>query len=463
MPADRSSSNTSGKGLRVPSGRLSRLARFGGLATNIAGGMMLEGARQLAAGKRPSVSDLLLTPANALKVTHQLAQLRGAAMKLGQLVSMDAGEMLPPELAEILARLRSDAQHMPDRQLQAVLTQRWGRDWRVKFQSFSPRPFAAASIGQVHRARARDGRDLAVKIQYPGVARSIDSDVDNVATLLRMSNLLPKTLDIAPLLAEAKRQLHEEADYAREGSYLVKFAELLADAPEYRVPKFHPDLSGPEILAMSYVEGMPVESLARANQAERDRVMLLLSTLTLRELFEFRLMQTDPNFANYRYDRAKGQLVLLDFGATRAFPQEVVDGYRRLFEAALADDADAAREAMIGLGLFSPRAVERHRKSIDAIIEHGLELFRREGIFDFGNVAAANAMRDEGLDIAADRANWHIPPVDALFLQRKIAGVYLLATRLKARVDVRALIEAQLAQPAKAAPIDQPSVGALAS
>ena len=126
-------------------------------------------------------------------------------------------------------------------------------------------------------------------------------------------------------------------------------------------------------------------------------------------------------------------------------------------------DADGARDAMVGLGLFSPRAVERHRKSIDAIIEHGLELFRREGIFDFGNVAAANAMRDEGLDIAADRANWHIPPVDALFLQRKIAGVYLLATRLKARVDVRALIEAQLAQAAKADPIDQPSAGALAS
>ncbi len=456
MSADRPPS----KGLRVPSGRLSRLARFGGLATNIAGGMMLDGARQFASGKRPSVSDLLLTPANAMKVTHQLAQLRGAAMKLGQLVSMDAGEMLPPELADILARLRSDAQHMPERQLQAVLAQRWGRDWRVKFQSFSPRPFAAASIGQVHRARTRDGRDLAIKIQYPGVARSIDSDVDNVATLLRLSNLLPRTLDIAPLLVEAKRQLHEEADYAREGACLVRFAELLADAPDYRVPEFHADLSGPEILAMSFVAGVPVESLARAGQDERDRVMVLLATLTLRELFEFRLMQTDPNFANYRYDRAAGQLVLLDFGATRAFPDHVVAGYRRLFEAALADDADAARDAMLALGLFSGRAVDRHRKSIDAIIAHGLDLFRNQGVFDFGNVATANAMRDEGMEIAVDRANWHIPPVDALFLQRKIAGVYLLATRLKARVDVRALIEAQLAQPVNALPIDQPSVGA---
>lgn len=459
MTADRPQS----KGVRVPSGRLSRLARFGGLATNIAGGMALDGARQLAAGKRPSMSDLLLTPANAAKVTDQLAQLRGAAMKLGQLVSMDAGEMLPPELAEILARLRSDAQHMPERQLQTVLTQRWGRDWQAKFQSFTPRPFAAASIGQVHRARTRDGRDLAVKIQYPGVARSIDSDVDNVATLLRLSNLLPKSLDIAPLLVEAKRQLHEEADYAREGACLSTFARLLADAPDYRVPGFHADLSGPEILAMDYVHGMPVEALARAGQDERDRVMLLLSTLTLRELFEFRLMQTDPNFANYRYDRASGRLILLDFGATRAFPQAVVDGYRRLFEAALADHADAARDAMIALGLFSERAVERHRKSIDAIIGHGLDLFRREGVFDFGQVEAANAMRAEGLEIAADRANWHIPPVDALFLQRKIAGVYLLANRLKARVDVRALIQAQLAQPVKADPIDQPSAGALAS
>ena len=174
------------------------------MATGVAGGMLLDGALQFAQGKRPSLGDLLLTPANVLKVTQQLAQLRGAAMKVGQLLSMDAGEVLPPELSEILSRLRADAEPIPRAQLQAVLSRHWGRDWRTRFDDFSRYPIAAASIGQVHRARTRDGRDLAIKIQYPGIRNSIDSDVSNVAALMRMAGLVPAALDIAPLLAEAR-------------------------------------------------------------------------------------------------------------------------------------------------------------------------------------------------------------------------------------------------------------------
>ncbi len=261
------------KGLAVPTGRLSRLSHFGSLATSIAGGMVLDGARRFAQGQRPTIGDLLLTPANALKVTHQLSQLRGAAMKIGQLMSMDAGDLLPAELTEILSRLRSSAQHMPHDQLQRELNRRWGRDWQQRFQSFSMTPIAAASIGQVHRARTKDGRDLAIKIQYPGVGQSIESDVENVASLLRMSGMMPASLDIEPLLSEAKRQLHEEADYAREGFYLTRFAELLAASPHFAVPTVHADLTTRGVLAMSYVEGVPVDSLVNAPQSERDRIM----------------------------------------------------------------------------------------------------------------------------------------------------------------------------------------------
>jgi len=160
---------------------------------------MAEGARRMARGERPQLSDLVLTPANAMRVTEQLSRLRGAAMKLGQMLSLDAGDMLPAELTAILARLRDSAHHMPPAQLQKVLAAQWGADWRRRFVHFDPRPLAAASIGQVHRARLPDGRELAIKVQYPGVAESIDADVDNVATLLRLSNLLPASLDIAPL------------------------------------------------------------------------------------------------------------------------------------------------------------------------------------------------------------------------------------------------------------------------
>jgi predicted unusual protein kinase regulating ubiquinone biosynthesis (AarF/ABC1/UbiB family) len=182
--------------MAVPSGRGSRLARLGWMATGIAGSMMAEGARQLAQGNRPKMSSLLLTPANARRVADQLAKLRGAAMKVGQLVSMETGDLLPPVLAEILARLRSDARAMPKSQVTSVLEASWGKGWERQFKHFSYTPLAAASIGQVHRAQTRDGRDLAIKIQYPGVRESIDSDVDNVAGLLRLSGLLTWTSNL---------------------------------------------------------------------------------------------------------------------------------------------------------------------------------------------------------------------------------------------------------------------------
>ncbi len=436
-----SSDKFTSKGLRVPSGRLSRLARFGSMATGIAGGMLLDGALQLASGKRPSMSDLLMTPANALKVTLQLGQMRGAAMKLGQLMSMDSGDFLPAELSDILARLRADAQHMPERQLTAQLITHLGKDWRDQFTSFDMRPVAAASIGQVHRGTTKDGRDVAIKIQYPGVRRSIDSDVDNVATLLRLSNLLPRTLDIAPVLAEAKRQLHEEADYAREGKYLKRFGTLLAAAPDYIVPIFHADLSGKDVLVMSYVEGIAIEALATASQADRDNAAALMIDLVLRELFEFGLMQTDPNFANYRYDPATKRIVLLDFGATRALPKTIQKQYRGLLKKALTGDADSLFKAALDIGFFNAHTAKKHKAIIIDMLRVAQEMLRADGPFDFGNNALVGQMRDQGMDIAADRANWHIPPVDTLFVQRKLGGMYLLASRLKAKVDVRTILE----------------------
>jgi predicted unusual protein kinase regulating ubiquinone biosynthesis (AarF/ABC1/UbiB family) len=140
---------------------------------------------------------------------------------------MDSGELLPKELTDILSSLRADASSMPDEQLEAALVRAYGSDWEKNFRVFDRYPIAAASIGQVHRAVDHDGRELALKIQYPGVSRSIASDVDNIATLLRVSGLLPQQFDIQPLLDDAKRQLEDEADYLKEASYLRRFEEVL--------------------------------------------------------------------------------------------------------------------------------------------------------------------------------------------------------------------------------------------
>lgn len=429
----------------VPSGRLSRLARLGRLASGVAGGMLAEGARQLAQGRRPQLNQLLLTPANARRVADQLAQLRGAAMKVGQLLSMDAGELLPPELSEILARLRADAQPMPMSQLVQVLEGHWGVGWETHFERFSFTPMAAASIGQVHAAQTRDGRRLAIKVQYPGVRTSIASDVDNVATLLRISGLLPATLDLAPLLDEAKRQLHDEADYRKEGEHLQAYRALLAGHEAFRVPKVHRTLSGEAVLAMSHLEGRPVERCTDLPQAERDRIATLLFSLLFREIFEFGRVQTDPNFANYLYDPASGTLGLLDFGATRAYPAERAAAYRQLLIAGRRGDRSALAEAAVEVGYFQQQIRDDHREQVLDIFMTATEPLRHVGPYDFGRSTLAQRMRDKGLALGRDREFWHTPPVDALFLHRKIGGLYLLAARLGARADIGELFAAHAA------------------
>jgi predicted unusual protein kinase regulating ubiquinone biosynthesis (AarF/ABC1/UbiB family) len=429
---------------KVPSGRLSRLSSFGQLAGGIAGGVLAEGARRLASGERPRMADLLLTPGNARRVTDQLSKLRGAAMKLGQMISMDAGDVLPAELTAILARLRDSAHHMPPQQLNKVLIAEWGADWRRRFRHFEASPIAAASIGQVHRATLPDGRQLAIKVQYPGVADSIDADVDNVASLLKLSSLLPAGLDIAPLLAEAKKQLHEEADYIREAEQMRHYARLLAGDPAFLVPAPFDALSGKRILAMDFIPGRSIETLEGEPQAVRDRIMTALLNLVLRELFEFGYMQTDPNFANYRWQPDGGRLVLLDFGAARPIPKATISAYTVLMQAGLAGDHAGLRDALVANGFILGTALERHRAAIDAMIAILMEHLGRGGEFDFSDRSFVQQLRQHGETIFADKSAWHIPPVDTLFVQRKVSGTALLAIRMKARMPLKDMVAEQV-------------------
>lgn len=446
MSDDKAEVRRDPKSLAVPSGRLSRLGQFGRLAGGVAGGMLVEGARRIADGERPRMRDMLLTPGNVGRLADRLSHLRGAAMKLGQMISMDAGDMLPPELAEIMARLRQNAHRMPPQQLQQVLAAHWGQNWRVRFARFNPTPIAAASIGQVHRAMTRDGRDLAIKVQYPGVRESIDADVDNVATLLRVSGLLPRGLDMGPLLRAAKEQLREEADYIREGEQMMLFGTLLADAANYVTPVLDREFTTDRVLAMSFVEGRPIETLVDMPQTTRDVAVRALIALVLRELFEFGVMQTDPNFANYQYQPDSGRLVLLDFGAARSVATTTSRGYLDLLRAMFAGDRDRVRRAALLAGFIGEGVVARHGPQIDRMIDVVIGEINRPGPFDFGNRSFIEGLRDEGMGVATDRTAWHIPPAEILFVQRKISGTALLAARLKARVDVQELVEPYLRQ-----------------
>lgn len=426
---------------KVPANRLSRLGSLASLAGRVAGGMLAEGARQLAKGEKPNKASLLLTTDNLRRVTDKLAHLRGAAMKVGQLLSMDAGDILPPELAEILSKLRANANPMPHKQLTQVLRTELGENWLNHFSDFQFVPLAAASIGQVHLAYHDDGRKLAVKIQYPGIKSSIDSDVDNVATLLRVSGLLPASVDYKGLLQEAKQQLKQEADYTREAGFLQRYQQLLASDKRYLLPQVLPELSSANLLTMTYVDGVPTESLQHEPQPVRDRVIQQLFSLLFRELFDFKLVQTDPNFANYLYNRDSAQLVLLDFGACRDYPVKISNAYRNLFAAAIQQDSTALEQALTDIGFFSQHILPAQKQAVLALVQLACEPLQHNGEFDFGQSDLASRLRDAGTKLSMQQNYWHTPPADALFLHRKIAGLYLLAARLKARVDVKLLLQ----------------------
>jgi predicted unusual protein kinase regulating ubiquinone biosynthesis (AarF/ABC1/UbiB family) len=292
----------------------------------------------------------------------------------------------------------------------------------------------------VHRATAANGRDLALKIQYPGVARSIASDVDNVAVLLRLFNLLPLGIDVAGMAAEAKRQLALEADYEAEGRFLERYAKLVAGEPGLVVPRVHWDLTTPRVMAMDFVAGEPLESLASESQAKRDAVGTLLERLLFRELFEFRVMQTDPNFANYLYQPDSGRVVLLDFGATMRFSRPFARNYVRITRAVIEGDRGAVAQEAIRIGYAGADDSPERLEAVTDIVFLVCEPLRHRGRYDFPGSDLPARVRDMGYDLAFRQGLVRAPPPETIFLHRKLVGNFLLLARIGARVDARSLV-----------------------
>ena len=428
------------RSISVPARRIERLGKLGSLTAGVASSMALNGVKQLAQGKRPSLRNLLLTPSNVKRVSDQLAQMRGAAMKIGQLMSMDAGDVLPPELSQILVRLRDNAHPMPPAQLKRVLNAEWPAQWLRSFHKFDVQPIAAASIGQVHRGQLTDGRDLAIKVQYPGVAKSIDSDVANIGVLMRMSGLLPEGFELASYLEEGRKQLHEETNYNREATQLKRFGDLLADKTQFVVPEIHGDWSTANILTMTYVAGVPIESVAEETQEIRDQVAKDLIDLTIHELFSFGVMQTDPNFANYLYQPDNQRIALLDFGATHKISPPLVQIYHQLMLAGLSGDDVALEETIEGIGFIDENTKDSQRKQIVHMVKLVFDTLQNNRYLDFADTKLATHLQDAAMALAKDGFLPPPLPIDVLLLQRKFGGMFLLAAKLAARVDVVSLL-----------------------
>lgn len=430
-------------GRAVPATGLARLARYGALGAGLAAEALNARADALAQGSSTRWSDLAFTPGAVNRFVDELSRLRGAALKAGQLISMDASGLLPPHFTEAATRLRAAADPMPARQLRSVLDDRWGQGWLRRLQRFQVRPIAAASIGQVHKAETRDGRSLAIKVLYPGVRQSIDSDIDALGAFITLSGLVPKGLDLKPLLAEAKQQLHRETDYAREAANLSAYAAAVGPDPRFALPGLAQEWCADGVLAMDWLDGRPIEMASDQSPAEREHVFDAILDLTLEELFTHRLMQTDPNFANILYAGPGRPIGLIDFGAVQAISAPLAERYRSVLRAALEGERSDLKAALERLGVIGETTLESHADAVTGMAERSMAPIRNGTEFDFTDTRLLTDMQAAGETLRQSGFN-HAPPPELIFIQRKLGGLYLLGARLGVKRPLRAALERHL-------------------
>lgn len=386
-------------------------------------------------------------------LADELGKLKGSVMKAGQMLSLYGQYFLPEEAVEVLATLQDDTPPVAWHVVQPVLERALGAH-RLAELDVDETPLAAASLGQVHRARRKsDGLELCIKIQYPGVADAIESDIRTLSRLLIMTRLTPKGLDITPVFNEVREMLHREVDYLSERRFTETFAERLADQPRFVVPKVMGDYCADRVLTTTFEHGLHVRDAAvqALPQARRNALGHDFLKLFLTEFFDWGMVQSDPHFGNYRLriDPAgeNDQFVLLDFGATRIFGRGFIDDYANIVRGAILKDRGMVQRGSAAIGLMPadmPQSVfDAFAQMCEMIVEPfcgaapgraPAHLLSAEGRYDWGTsdlpmragrVAASNALS----------VHFRVPPREIVFLHRRLAGVFIMLATLGCQLD----------------------------
>ncbi|CAH2072091.1 unnamed protein product [Thlaspi arvense] len=428
---------------KVPSTPVARAFGFFNLGAGLAWGAVKESTYRLVNGtpttqdNQPALSSIL-SKENAERLALGLCEMRGAALKVGQMLSIQDESLVPAPILNALEYVRQGADVMPRSQLNPVLDAELGSDWQSKLASFDYEPLAAASIGQVHRAVTKDGLEVAMKIQYPGVANSIESDIENVRRLLNYTNLIPKGLFLDRAVKVAKEELARECDYEIEAVSQKHFRELLSDTPGFYVPRVVDEVSSKKVLTTELISGIPIDKVALLDQKTRDYVGMKMLELTLKELFVFRFMQTDPNWGNFLYDEATKTINLIDFGAARDYPKKFVDDYLRMVMACADKDSKGVIEMSRRLGFLTG---DESDVMLDAHVQAGFIVglpFAEPGGYAFRTNNITSSISNLGATMLKHRLT--PPPDEAYSLHRKLSGAFLACIKLGATVRCRDLL-----------------------
>ena len=393
--------------------------------------------------KKPDLRSALVSKKNVTATVNTLKNLRGAAMKFGQLMSMDESIILSPDLAAVFAQLRSSGYSMTPSQLKKILNQNWGDGWLRNFKHFEVRPFAAASIGQVHKATLKSGEIVAIKVQFPGVRQSIDNDLSSLKFIMKTSGMLPAKFPLDYYITQCGDLLKRETDYELEAINITRFSEFLRSNDKLNVPKVYNQLSTQETLTMSFFEGRELSSKMAYDQSSINEISLSLLELLLNEIFTFKLVQTDPNLANFLLSEGDNSLCILDFGACCQVSEATHELYKDLLNVALTLDANKIKSFLEDKNFIPKDASSDGTKFFDRIISIAINEISQNEFFDFQQSKVFEIITEEDLNLYFELIPSSLFGSDFIFIQRKIFGLILFFRAIGAKLPLLKILKQQ--------------------
>jgi len=428
-----------------PATKGKRLMRLASMTARVATGYTASRVKAVFQSKEAAERDRARAHEQAGELIAQtLGELKGAVMKVGQMASI-AGDLLPKELADALGALQREAPPMDFEVIAEQIERELGAPPSSLFQHFETTPFASASIGQVHRARTDDGREVVVKVQYPGVDAAVDSDLAHLKMALRASGLVKvkrKVLD--DVFGELRARLHEELDYCNEADNVRLFSDYYAGHPKVVVPKVVGERSSQRVLTLTYEPGHHIDELDSFPQAVRNELGEVLFRVLADQIFNLKILHADPNPGNFAF-RPDGSVVLYDFGCVKRLNPEIIQAYRETIRAGFAEDYAGIEEGLRRLGA-------RNLEGPEVPLEYykpWRDIFMRPLLgnepYDYGS----SRLQQDAIKLVPGFLTKYLgsfqPPVELVFLDRVVVGTYGNLRKIGVRGQFRGLLEPHIA------------------